>query len=72
MCEFLDKEENGFIDYRNFITVISDFNKYDPQKAVVEEYEDVVDIPDMSIEEYIMPLNTYMKRNKMNEEQVFT
>lgn len=30
MCEFLDKEENGFIDYRNFITVISDFNKYDP------------------------------------------
>jgi len=34
----------------------------------VEEYEDVVDIPDMSIEEYIMPLNTYMKRNKMNEE----
>jgi len=36
-ADFLDKEDNGFIEYSNFVKAICDFETYDSAKPVVEE-----------------------------------
>ena len=43
-ADFLDKEDNGFIEYSNFVKAICDFETYHPKKPVVEQVEQQVSI----------------------------
>ena len=71
-AQYLDKNENGFIEYEHFQLAISNFNEYDPHKKMqILTKKDSEELPEVDFEVELQNLGAILYKKNIQADQIW-